>query len=211
MLKQIGRTTDPRVLQELAPAFQASAAGLSEAQASQALDPVLKQIGQTHISLALRLLAQAIQALAPKLSEAQAVQASNAAGASLAWAANDEEAAEWARTLVTLSPPAAHRDGVLANAIAYPAAAGSATGVLFDAIRAGHSDAPAKEAGTEAALAWLARKFPDLLRPLVCPQPLQLQPDPNLKCPLQLASKTDTLLGLKALMTPASPLANLIS
>jgi len=70
---------------------------------------------------------------------------------------------------------------MLVAAITYPAAAGPATEVLLDAIRAGRPEAPAKEAGTEAALAWLAKKFPDLLRPPVCPPPLQLQPD--LKCP----------------------------
>ena len=48
---------------------------LSEAQASQALDPLLKQIGQTTDPFALRALAQALQALAGKLSEAQAGQA----------------------------------------------------------------------------------------------------------------------------------------
>jgi hypothetical protein len=51
--------------------------------------------------------------LAPKLTEAQAVQASNAAGASLAWAANDDEAAEWARALVALAHPASKRDKML--------------------------------------------------------------------------------------------------
>ena len=140
---------------------------------------MLKQIGQTTYPVALLALAQALQALAAKLSEAQAAQASKAAAASLAWAADDEEAAEWARALVTLSRPAANRDGMLVNAIAYPAAAGSATEVLLDAIRAGHSDAPAKEAGTEPALAWLAKTFPDVLRPPLCPPPLQ----PDLKCP----------------------------
>jgi hypothetical protein len=68
---------------------------------------------------------------------------------------------------------------MLVTAIGYPAAAGSVTEVLLDAIRAGHPDAPAKEAGTEVALAWLAKKFPEVLRPPVCPQPLQS----GLKCP----------------------------
>ena len=47
MLKQIGQTTNPYALRALAQALQALAAKLTEAQASQALDPVLKQIGQT--------------------------------------------------------------------------------------------------------------------------------------------------------------------
>ena len=54
MLKQIGQTTDPDALQALAQALQALPAKLTEAQASQALDPVLKQIGQTTDLDALR-------------------------------------------------------------------------------------------------------------------------------------------------------------
>ena len=75
---------------------------------------------------------------------------------------------------------------MLLTAIAYPAAGGSATEFLLEAIRAGHPDAPAKEAGTEAALAWLATKFPDVLRPPVCPEPLE----PGLKCPSQEGAAT---------------------
>ena len=182
MLKQIGETTDPDALRALAQALQALPAKLSEAQASQALDPVLKQIGQTTNPLALEALAQALQALPAKLSEAQAMRASMVAAASLAWAAYDEEAAELARALVMLlmlSHRAGDRDGMLVAAIAYPTAGGSATEVLLDAIRAGHPDAPVKEKGTEAALEWLAKTFPDVLRPPLCPKPLQ----PGLECP----------------------------
>ena len=107
------------------------------------------------------------------------MQASKAAASSLAWAAEDDEAVEWAQALVALSHRAADQDGKLAAAIAYPTAAGPATEVLLDAIRAGHPDAPAKEAGTEAALEWLAKKYPDVLGPPLCPQP----PQPGLKCP----------------------------
>ena len=139
---------------------------------------MLKRIGQTAYPFDLQTLAQALQALVPKLSEVQAAQVSKAAASSLAWAANDDEAAEWARALVTLSDQAADR-GMLVTAITYPAAAGSATEVLLNAIRVGHPDAPAKEEGTEAALAWLAKKFPDVLRPPLCPEPLQS----SLKCP----------------------------
>ena len=177
---QADRPNDnPFALGALAQALQALPAKLSEAQASQALDPVLKQIGQTTKPLALQALAQALQALAAKLSEAQASQASKAAAASLAWAAADEEAAEWARALVTLSRPAPGRDEMLVTAIAYPAAAGSATEVLLDAIRAAHPEAPAQSEGTEAALRWLAKSYPDVLRPPVCLPPLQS----DLKCP----------------------------
>ena len=178
VLKKIDQTTDLYALRALAQALQALAPKLSEMQASQALEPVLKQIGKTTDPDALRALAEAFQALPVKPTEAQSVQASTAIAARLAWAADDEESVEWARALVALSRPVADRDGILATAIAYPAAAGSATEILLDAIRAGHPDAPAKEAGTEPALAWLAEEFPEVLHP-VCPEPLQA----DLKCP----------------------------
>ncbi len=182
VLTKIGQTTPNEGkydLQALAQALQALTTKVSEAQASRALEPLLEQIGRTTDFMMLEGLAEVLQALAAKLTDAQAVQASNAAVSSLAWAANDEEAAEWARALVALTNSASDRDKRLVAAIAYPTAAGSATDVLFDAIRTGHPEAPAKEKGTEAGLEWLAKKFPEVLHPPVCPQPLQA----GLECP----------------------------
>ena len=179
LLKQISETTDPDAFRVLAEALQALAAKLSEAQAGQALDVLLKQIGETTDPDAFRVLAEVLQALAPRLSDARAAQGSKAAASSLAWARSNMEAVEWARALVALTHPASGRDEMLMSAIAYPTAAGSATEILLDAIRAEHPDAPVKEAGIEPALAWLAKKFPILLRPPLCPKPLQ----PGLECP----------------------------
>ncbi len=141
--------------------------------------------GKTDNPLALRSLAEGFQALVPKVSEAQGEQALKVAESSLAWAASENESVQWARALVALAHPATDRNGKLAAALAYPAAAGPATEVLLDAIRAEHPDAPAKEAGPEAALEWLAKTYPDVLRPPLCPPPLQLQPD--LKCPASVS------------------------
>ena len=60
---------------------------------------------------ALWALAEGLQTLAGKLSEVQAVQASKAAASSLAWAAKDDEAVEWAQARVALSHRAADQDG----------------------------------------------------------------------------------------------------
>jgi hypothetical protein len=106
-------------------------------------------------------------------------QASKVATSLLAWSANDAEAAEWARTLVALTRQALDQDATLVPTIAYPAAAGSATEILLDAIRAVRPDAPVKAAGTESALVWLAKTYPDVLRPPTCPAPVQS----DLKCP----------------------------
>jgi hypothetical protein len=179
LLTQIGQTTDPSALQALSQALQSLTATLSEVGAREAFDSVLKQISQTADPAALRALARALQALSAKLTYAQALQASEVASSSLAWAAYDEEAAEWARALVAVSLQLPDRLQMLATAIAFPPAAGLATEVLLDAIRAEHPDAPKRGEGTEATLEWLAKTYPQVLHPPSCPQPLQ----PGLKCP----------------------------
>jgi len=184
VLKRIGQTTDPDALQALAQAIQTLAAKLTEAQARQAIDLVLKQIGQPTDLEAFKMLAKAIQALPVKLTDAQG-EVADLAKAPLAWAASPEVAADWARALVALrdrvDDPETTR--ILLALVAYPAAAGAATDVLLDAIRARETAAPAKEAGTNAALEWLAVKYPDVLRPPVCPGPPQDFDVSSLKCP----------------------------
>ena len=189
LLQQIGKTTAPDALLALAPALQAVGAKLTEVQAQQALAPLLQQISETTDPDALGVLAQGLQAIAGKLTEAQAQQVFTVAMSSLAWAAKEDEAVGWARVVVTLLPSAAdHADQggtrKLVSAIVYPFAAGPATEVLLDALRARHSDAPAKEAGTIASVAWIAEKYPNEARRPIClppPQPTSLS---DLKCPL---------------------------
>jgi hypothetical protein len=189
VLQQIGKTTDPRALWTLAKALQALAAKLTEAQAQQALEPVLQQIGKATEAgdpFMLPALAQALQALAAKLTEAQAQQAFNVAGSSLTWAATKPEAVEWARALVALPSGATDKDGTrgLVAAILYPIAGGPATEVLLEAIRAKHPHAPQSQAGTAAGLAWIAKKYPDLVGHPICPPPPQPTSLSGLKCPV---------------------------
>jgi hypothetical protein len=174
ILQYIGQTTDLVTHQALAEAFQALTTNSTEAQAQQALDQVLQQIGQTTNSSALQALARGLGALGTKLTDAQALQSLLVAVSSLAWAASDDEAAAWARTLVTLLPRTINRDAT---------AAGPATEILLEAIRARHHDAPTKEAGMQASLSWLASKFPEVLRPPVCPAPPQPTAMSGLRCP----------------------------
>ena len=181
LLRHIGETTNPEALEAWAGILQILPVTLSQAQAKRALEPLLKQVGETTNPESLRALAQALQALARTLSDTETVQALDVASSSLAWASTDSEAADWARALVALPHPS-DRDGTLSPAIAYPTAAGSATEVLLDAIRVGHPDAPAKEAGTDAALTWLAKKHSSILRP-VCPEPPQRFEVSGLRCP----------------------------
>jgi hypothetical protein len=184
MLRKISKTENPDALQALAEAMRALPAELTEAQASNVLDPVLLQIGQTTDPFELPRLAHALRALATKLTDEKAREALSVVASSLAWAARSDEAVDWAQALIALSTSAADRGERLVTAIAYPAAAGPATEVLLEEIRAHHPEAPAKEAGTEAALAWLAAKYPVLRLP-ACPPPPQPYEISRLKCPPQ--------------------------
>jgi hypothetical protein len=190
LLQQIGKTTDADALQALAEALKAVAAKLSDAQAQQALDPLLQQIGKTTDADALQALADALLALpTKKLTEAQAQKAFAVAKSSLAWAAREWEAVDWARALVALLPSVADQadEGEtrkLVSALVYPPAAG-ATKVLLDALHARHSDAPATEAGTAPSMAWIAEKYPNEVRRPICPPPPQPTSLSGLKCPLE--------------------------
>jgi hypothetical protein len=184
MLRKISQTENPDALRALAEAMRTLPAKLTEAEASKALDPVLRQISEMTDPFALSSLAHAIRALATKLTETTVHEALGVVASSLAWAADSDEAVNWAQALIALSTSAANRDEMLATAIAYPAAAGPATEVLLEQIRAGHPEAPAKEAGTEAALAWLVAKYP-VLRSPACPPPPQPYEISRLKCPPQ--------------------------
>jgi hypothetical protein len=186
LLEQIDQTTDPDALQALAGALHAVAAKLTDAQAPQALATVLEQIGKTTDPDALRALAGALQALAAKLSEPSARQALIVAASSLAWAATEDEAVDWARAVVALLPSTANQADQnetrrLISAILYPPAAGPATEVLLNALRARRPDAPAKEAGTATIMAWIVEKYPNEVRRAICPPPPQ--PTSGLNCP----------------------------
>ena len=160
------------------------------------LDPLLDQIEDNTDPRALGALAKALEALAPKLTEPQARKAANAAASSLAWAADEEEATDWARALVALlSRTAEPNDSELVTAIAYPTAAGSATEVLLDALRARHPGAPQKEAGTKAAFAWLAANYPWVRNPQICPPPRQLFAISGLRCPFQETKSRQSTSG----------------
>ena len=74
-IKAISTADGRNASESLAAEIGALASKLTEAQAGQALDPVLKQIGQTTDPGALRRWRRRLQALAAKLSEAQAGQA----------------------------------------------------------------------------------------------------------------------------------------
>jgi hypothetical protein len=183
LLQEIDKTTDPKALRALAKALQVLPVKLTEIQAQQALEPLLQQINKKNDAYALQALAEALRAIEVKLSEAQAQKAFEVAMSSLAWAATEDEANAWARAVVALLPSAAVQDETrkLVSAMVYPTAAGPATEILLDALHARRSEAPAKEAGTAAIMAWIADTYPNEVHRSICPRP----PQSNLKCPYQ--------------------------
>jgi len=70
---------DPDALRALGQALQPLVAKLSNAQAEQALDPILRQIDQSKAPLPLLAMVQALQSLPVRLDDAQALQAFGAA------------------------------------------------------------------------------------------------------------------------------------
>jgi hypothetical protein len=128
--------------------------------------------------------AQAIAALAPKLSDPILSKAARTSAAWLGWASNEGKSTEWAKALAALSTRTTEVDAIrqLAGAIAYPMAAGPATEILLDSIRARDPSMPANEVGSRRILEWLAKKYPELVRP-VCPDPPQIYKYSALRCP----------------------------
>ena len=161
------------------PAEQAAAA------ARDALRPVLEAVRGTTALSARKVLAEAAGALVGRLPAehaAAAAQILHTARAALGWSASPEEAAAWARVLVSLLALGPEEEQVrgIVEALKYPTTAGPATEVLLDALR-DRSRAPGAEAGLEANLRWVSARFPavDLSSPPVCPEPQR----PDLACP----------------------------
>ena len=91
--------------------------------------------------------------------------------------------------ITALDTSAPCEDETLVAAIAYLVAAGSATEVLLDEIRAKHSNAPPKSSGLASALDWLVAnaKYQSALQTPLCPQPPQPFEKSELRCPRRRA------------------------
>jgi hypothetical protein len=194
VLPQIRNGTDSKTLEVLGEGLKALATKLNEAQAEQVFEAALPQIRKETDTDALKMLGEGLQILAPKLTKTQAQQALAVAMSSLAWATTEDEAVDWAHAVVALLPSTTDQGGTrnLVVAIVYPTAAGPATELLLDAIRARHPDAPAKEAGTAESLKWIAEKYPDQASHPICPTPPQPTSLSGLKCPLSSYSAAST-------------------
>ncbi|MER8777026.1 TIR domain-containing protein [Mesorhizobium sp. M0977] len=185
ILQQLVTTFDHEALQALAQALRALIPKLTDSQAQEVFDQFQLRVVRTIDSNVLSALAEVLEALTPKLTDSQAQQASRTASSSLAWASSKDEAVEWARSLVVLSLLLHEQSNTeqLVAAIAYPTAAGPATEVLLEAIRARNPTAPRAQAGTDAVLKWLATRYPWILDPPICPEPPQSPSIPDFKCP----------------------------
>jgi hypothetical protein len=178
------RTTDTSPLQDLAKTMQALAGKFDAAQAQVAVGSVVDAMKGAD-SGALAMLAGAVQALAPRLSVDHARAVSETVRVYLGWAPRAHEARDWAGALVALlprEPPEGYVEQIV-EALKYPTSAGPATDVLLDALGGIDPNAPGKEAGLDANLAWLTTAYPaiDLDKPPDCPKPLSDQQD--VTCP----------------------------
>jgi hypothetical protein len=178
-----------------APALQTLAARLSAGQAPEALRRVIAGMRAeggdqrpTGGSMALILerlgvLAGAVQSLAPKLSDGDREKALDETRAALAWAPTTAVSVSAAAAAVSLLPRNQVERSVqtIVELLKYPMAAGDATAVLLDGLKAIAPEAPGNEAGLEANLNWIARTFPgiDLEAPPACPASRW----PGLSCP----------------------------
>jgi hypothetical protein len=103
--------------------------------------------------------------------------------AALAWAPTTAVAVAAAGAAVSLLPRHQVEPAVqtIVELLKYPMAAGDATIVLLEGLKAIAPEAPGKEAGLDANLDWIARVYPliDLEAPPACPAPRW----PGLGCP----------------------------
>jgi hypothetical protein len=166
---------EPRYHSDYVELLEAVSHRLSPSQA-QALLPVIEEwIGAADDSAGLRDLGAAVNDLAPKLTADQAKSVLPRARSAVAWAGRDDEAETWAGALAALLAhlPGPERVPELAQALKYPMAGGSATGVLLDALRTADPAAPGGDAGLDANLDWLRQAYPalNLDAAPACPEP----------------------------------------
>jgi hypothetical protein len=161
-------------LQGLARTVQVLTGKLTDAQAQQALDPVLQAMPTTTGSGALWGLATALQALAGKLTDVQAQQvlATSFLQRAFGWSATSDESAAWAGAITSFLGRAGepHYASAIVELLKQPVAAGPATEVLLRALHQAIPAAPGPEAGLPANLRWIAQTYPriDLLSAPAC-------------------------------------------
>jgi hypothetical protein len=165
---------------------QALPGKLTDAQAQQALDPVLQAIlGMTNVGARLGL-AQTVRTLVGRLTDEQARQllGRDWLQRAFGWSQTSNESAAWAEAITALLPRARESDYVrlILELLKYPIAAGPATNVLLEALRVTNPTAPGAAAGLAASMRWIAESYPgiDFTSGPACPPP---PPRPYLACP----------------------------
>jgi hypothetical protein len=164
---------------------QALAVPLTPEQARAVLAPVFEDLARTTDPRKIRELAQVPQVLASPLEAEQVREPLARVRAGLAWASTPHEAVAWTQALVALLPREQPEPYValIVELMKYPTAAGTATGLLLDALHRTDPKAPGNDAGLAATLAWLRTTHPaiDLDKRPACPKPPSDQQD--VTCP----------------------------
>jgi hypothetical protein len=153
---------------------------LTPAQESASHGTLLLMLMETHdphqtLELAQELIGQvSSQELSPVLAAVQS---------SLGTSTSEDDAAEWARALQALlrTQNASMRVAAIIEAIKIPVAAGAPTDVLLEALRDADANAPGKQAGIGANLAWLRTTYPEVDQnmPPRCPLEIITGDPPN--------------------------------
>ena len=134
----------------------------------------------------LQALAQAVQTLGPKLKAEQSETATKMAWTVLADAHDPRVAGAFARAIAANLPaePAKPYVTAIVELLKWPTTAGPATEALLEVLHERVPDAPGKEAGLDATVAWVAATYPDidLDSPPTCPATVctDVQHDPGL-------------------------------
>jgi hypothetical protein len=184
VLAALQTTPDPSRFAALAHTVQALGPTLEQARA--ALVSILAGLQTTPedrsrgwLPPALSSLAHAVQALAARAGSEERGALLDLIRATLACMGSADTSRVLAVAVASLMGQTPDRDFATAivDVLKYPTAAGEATDVLLDALHTRFSDAPGKEAGYEANLAWIQQTFPaiDVTSPPLRPPPPELQ------------------------------------
>jgi ribosomal protein S7 len=162
VLDAIGMTADPDQLRTLVQAVQTLDPKLNPEAAQTTLRLVLNAIQQTTDSDQLQALGQAVQALGTAVEQRE--PAILLARRVLATTDAPKVAAAFAGALAALlsAKPPRRYVAEITELLKWPTAAGPATDVLLEALHERVSDAPGKEAGLDATVAWVAATYPDI-------------------------------------------------
>jgi hypothetical protein len=164
VLAAIERTDDPTALLALAEAVAALAPRLGPGQAEAAVARLLAAAERDDRPYALRDLAEAVQALGEKVSTDAKKRTVEILLTPLAVTDESRTAAALAGAITAIQPVESIETYVadIAELLKWPTTTGEATDTLLDSLHQRVPNAPGKDAGLEATVAWIAKMYPNV-------------------------------------------------